>query len=449
MTPGVDNKNLKGIRLASMWTEGLAEGTPREVRQTLLELSQATTIFRDFQNGVRRQVGYTDQYFENMSLQFSPGDQIQIGADLQQRLLVRAGLSDGGVFVLRRPLSYRIDSEKVAPVLNENEEFIKNENGELIFTFVRAQDAISFEISTDALQPRYVLPLPEGLRPTVIRGIRDLVVGLDFSLGANCVIFMESAEILFPDWRMLIRSGEYTTKTPFSFTWQLDGLRAPGKHVAHYLRESQSTGAFRKAALEVAGLQMIPADATLQDIKVSGDLTRYVFPDFVVDVDYPHTALSIGSFYERDAVVGDAVQVYGPAAGSWWRAFDWTAGLSLDGLCPFSGLLVPDQLTKFYYDGGARFDMVGLKSTQDLFWACIRQNEADTGIALNAVIGLADPASTLFLNPLDVLFQYLLGTRAIVIRIKTDLLGDLRVRNLEAFINRERPMGSLTIIQHT
>ena len=441
MIPGVDNKHLQGVGLSSMWTEGLAEGTPREIRQSLLYLSRCAAVYRIFQNGMRRMVGLCDQIVEDLPVQFSPAAVVQIGADLQERMLVQAQTSEGGVYVLRRPSSYHLRTTGAVPVLNENNEIISNEMGETILTFVGPGDVVSFCLSATALYPRYVVPIPEGLRPTMLSvGDRDLVVGLDFVVGDGCIITHETPELLFPEHFFMIRSARTTTTAPLSFTWQLDGLTTPGVKVSRYLRESQSLYSFRLAILEVAGITMLPKAGILQAIKVHGDTTRYIFEDFVVAVPYAHTPLVIGAFYDQDYAISDGLQVFGPSGGSWWRELDWSEGLSLDGLTPFSGLVVPDQVVRFSWSAGEFFPISGDSAVRAKFWAHVRQSEEITGHPLTDV---APDGSCR--NPIDFIFQFLLGSRAVIVRIDPDVLGGLNTKRVLDFIHREHPVGSVVI----
>ena len=442
MSPGVANKHLEGVGLSSMWTEGLAEGSPRDIRQSLLLLSRSTCAYRLFQNGLRRMAGLTDQIVENEIVHFSPKDVAQIGVDLQTRMLVKAGTPAGGIFVLRRPPDYHLQSAGAIPLLNENTEYITNERGETILTFTSGSEQVSFVLAVDALYPRYVVPLPAGYLPSVISAAgRDLVVGLDFTLGEDCMVFLEPPEKLFPDNSFLLRSAETSTTAPLSFTLQADGLRSGGRHVARYLRESQSLNAFRLAALEAGGVALTPEAGILQAVKSTGPTARYIFEDFVVSVSYTHTPLVIGNYYEQFHPIGEALQVFGPTGGNWWRALDWSQGLSLDGLCPFSGLTVSDQITKFYsVDGHYRFALQGPAETQAKFWEHVRQSEVLAGRALGAIV----PVSP-YLNPIDVIFQYLLGSRAVIVKMDTDALGGARTKQVLDFIRREHPVGSVII----
>lgn len=440
MIPALNNKHLAGVGLSSMWMEGLAEGAPRTTRQSLLYLGTGTTLYREFQNGLRRMVGLTDVIVEDQVVRFAPGDVTQIGPNLQERILAKAQTPEGGLLVLRKPPNY--SPLRAAALQNENEELILNESGDVILTFVAAGGSVSFSMTSGALSPKYVVPIPLGLRPSVLRaGERVFVTGLDFTPGEGCLVFHEPPEKLFPEAFFMMASAETSTTSPLSFTWQMDDLHTPGKHVAHYLRESQSLQAFRLAVLEAAGICLLPADGVLQDVKITGRLYRYVFEDFVVEVDYPHTPLEIGNFYAKDTAVGSLIQVFGPASGMWWRALNWSEGLPLDGLCPFAGLIVPDRIVQFEVSGGGyRFEVLGDAATQERFWAYLRQVEVFCGKSMAAVL-----SGTERRNPIDFIFQYLLGSRAIVIAVEESAVGGTRARNALNFARREKPAGSVII----
>jgi hypothetical protein len=441
MTPGINNKHLGGARISTFWTEGLADGTPRDIGQWLMSLSAASTVSRDVQNGIRRMVGLTEQLLENQAIPFKTSDVVQIGADLQQRLLAKVGTPEGSFYVLRRPPSYQLPPAGAAPLLNENYETITNEAGDVILTFVEPGESATFAGHASMLSPRYVIPFPAGVFPSVIRSdLGDLAVGLDFTIGEQCLVFNELPGKLFPQNFMLVLGAESSTCAPLSFTWQVDDLKTPGLHIAHYLRQSQSFSAFRLACLEVAGIRLLPREGILQDIKTAGGTSHYIFEDFVIEASYPHTALEIGTFYPKNHPIGDAVQLFGPTGGAWWRVLDWSQGLSMDELCPFKGLVIPDQRVGFGWTGGEFFPIQGDGVSRTRYWEHVRQAELTTGHQWTDAV-----ADGSYLNPIDVFFQHLLGSRAVLVRLDPDSLGKPATNRLLEFIQRERPIGSVVI----
>ena len=140
---------------------------------------------------------------------------------------------------------------------------------------------------------------------------------------------------------------------------------------------------------------------------------------------------------------------------AWWAALDWSDGLSLDGLCAFPGLTAPNEPRRAYAvdeddDVHVRIDLDGPTAQQDLFWASVKRNELLTGNYLNAVVGLSSISDVKFVNPLRLMFEYLLGACGIVITRRNvgQWSGSNRAR-FENFVSREKPLGSIIIVRDT
>jgi hypothetical protein len=225
--------------------------------------------------------------------------------------------------------------------------------------------------------------------------------------------------------------------------------------VANYYRNNQSAAAFQLAIAEAAGYCILPWSGTLLEIHLYGGETRYVFNSGVLVVHYNHAALTVGEDYPKDYIIGQGVNVYSKTSstGQWWRQVTWNSGLCLDNLCPVKGLTIQDQPARAWAnsqstDYHARIDFLGPPAALNAFWALVQQNEVLTGKYLNTVIGLTSLTDEVILNPLDLYFTCLLGSRGIIIQLNAAGGEDYRRRALQ-FIHREKPVGSVPIIINT
>jgi hypothetical protein len=237
-----------------------------------------------------------------------------------------------------------------------------------------------------------------------------------------------------------------------------------GKHVINYIRQTQSADALRLALCEVAQLQILPEDAQLEQVYATGRYTVYTFANFNIVVKYKHEALIVGVTYPAGTVIGsEYIKVYSQQAGvpeQWWRVLNWTDGLPMSGV--FTGLVIPDALVRYYWvedwedsDGNTRkhirADFSPSQPTlQDRFWQHVHTAEQRTQLTLADTPELAavEDGADVRVNMLDFYFRNLLGSRGIVVDLRTDELGDKIDRAVRSFIRREAPVGSLVIVRN-
>ncbi len=448
MTSGVENRHRAGVQLGTLWTESLTD-TSRRVSQLLQEITNTTTIYRRLQEMTKWALGNSTEVVEKVTVVVRPGDVVQIGGDLQQRLIIRAGTESANYLVLYRPTEYDLGLTGYTQLLTEDSQILAAENGQ--FLLVPTDLPTQLVLTPENLYPRYAVPMPNIQVESIVGPGRPLVAGLDFVQGDDCLIFAESPAVLFPDNRILIIAGRRQRPNLLSFTLKADGLFTTGRYVTNYLRYQQTRKAFELAAAEIAGAAIMPWESILQRVLPAPRGKTYVFTDGVVTADYPHTELEIGFSYPKGLVIGGVVQVYG-GRGSWWRQLDWSAGLSLDKLCPFKGIVVPDRPCTVWADTEsvdihAKIVLDGDPDAQALFWEHVQRAEIITGKYLNSVLQLPDLTARRFTNPLELMFRYLLESRALVVTVAEDLIGHAAAQRARDFINAEKPVGTIVIFK--
>jgi hypothetical protein len=190
-------------------------------------------------------------------------------------------------------------------------------------------------------RPRWTMVVSEPIVPLAIEtkvGLRSL--GLDFTFSNGVITWAESPHDLFSLPSVRVRSYYVQPYSLWNYPLRIDAPVGEVAEVTKYYRNSQDPAQLQRAVAAAAGFSVLPFTSTLRAI--SG--RKYVFDDGVVTADYTHTPLTVGQSYTEGTVVGDMVKaVAAPSLGkSWHRALDWSGGMSLDHLCPFQGLEVPD-----------------------------------------------------------------------------------------------------------
>ncbi len=448
MTSGVLNRHRAGLRTGSFWITNLSTAGRRKA-EWQMELSNASTVFRQFQGMTRWLLGDTKETVEKLTVAFNPRQVLQLGADLQKRSLLKNGTAEGSFLLTYRPATYDLGLTGWTGLQTENGENFLTEDGQYLLVPVDEPTSLVFRESD--LYPRYAVPFPDVEVFSIALPDRHLTPGLDFVAGYGCLIFVEPPYELFPNNKILVRAGDRRRPNLLSYTLQVDNLFTDGRHIVNYLRNKQTFRDFELAAAEVAGAAIMPWDGIMQQRIPRPRGATYVFDTGVLDVRYPHAALEQGTFYEKGTIIGDAVRIYAGTNG-WYRQLNWAAGLNMDGLCPFKGLTAPDRNCRAYAvaastDVHARIELEGPTAVQNLFWEHVRQSELLTGKYLNSVIGLTDLTDVKFVNPLELMFQFLLQDRAAVAVIDEASLGYAAAQQCRDFIRTEKPVGTILIFK--
>jgi hypothetical protein len=142
--------------------------------------------------------------------------------------------------------------------------------------------------------------------------------------------------------------------------------------------------------------------------------------------------------------------------GKWWQAVDWGAGLLLDDICPVKGVVVPnrpvgveawdvnEETGKFHLRPYLVFPD---NDTRDAYWLMTRDAELRTNRWLNDRVGIQQAGDTTRINMLDLMFEQVLGNRAVVVDIDTVALGDVVSSRVLAFLRDEKPVGAVVIVR--
>lgn len=309
--------------------------------------------------------------------------------------------------------------------------------------------------------PGWIMTLPEGVEPIALLTKQGrLVTGADFSFFDRILTLRQDPSTLFSLPAIQVLCAKKCQQSAFLYPLMLEVDTPFFQEVAQYFRNNQSASQFQRAVAVAAGYAVMPVDGTVlqvQPLTLGG--ARYVFADRVIVARYSHTFLTVGQFVPEGTVVGGLVNVWAPTNGAaqWYRAINWSAGLSLDHISAFKGITVPDSNvlattttasvaypSKYH----SQMSLLGDPTVLAKFWYHQAAAEDLCGNFLAPSLGLASPGSTA-VNPLDIFFQVILGTRALVLQlVDTGTNSDFIARGLR-FARREKPVGSALIIYGT
>jgi hypothetical protein len=446
----LDNRISAPGRLGSFWTSCFSSGSQKELIRILSKLSDRCSISGDMELAARRLAGETTNLYSFRTVRFEHSSVEVMGADLNLRQNV------SGFDIVARPADYSDQFQRFSQGKTENLEVIQTETKNFLLFPIHNEEKVNPQFSAADMSPCYLIPLPSGAKPVVISHVEgDWLLGVDFRTFPGGIWTKRDPLKAFPDGKMHCAVVEKKSPTWFDYVFGVDNPSGSGLNVVNYYRVSQSPLAFEKALAEACGLFVSPFDGVVTKIVDGPDFVFYSVGNNTMIVDYPHTRLLLGESVRKGQIIGGAIEVAVKPPGApsgWYRAFDWSEGLSLDALCPVKGLVVPDKpvlVTGTDAGGGnihARMSLQGSQEALETYWAHVAFSEKACNKYLNSIIGLTSESDTKVVNPLNIFFDYLLGDRVLLIGLKTEEMGTYWHRRALEFIRREKPTGCLPVV---
>lgn len=440
-------------RAGSFWTQ-ILRPQDRPTAGALARLAfqsasaEAADVLQARLDGERRVIRHAALPFEHV---------VQVGMSLNARQRTHSGDFD----VVSRPSSDDgfAGSDSFIPILDSTGSDMPGaaEWGDYLL-FPRNETSPTLARHFALQEVRYIVQVPQNLH---IDALQDeagnvLYAGVDFwRVGDTQLLMQDSPHALFPNGALLIVSGWEDPTSAFSQALGIDTL--PGKFVWRWIRGvTGSPEAFRRAVAEAAGLLVFQQDATIHAVisELDGS-TTYVTSTEVLRARYPHTPLVDGqTVLEGEIVGGEGLTVTsGNSSSRWYRALDWSAGLSLDGLCPVAGITVADAevLAEVVATAGGKllveFPVGGAPEDVTAFWGHVRRSETRSGKYLSDALPVAVLGDTCPVNPLDFFLQNQLGEHLMIVDLALSDMSPLLQERARAFIQRNKPAGHVVVVR--
>lgn len=452
--------------LGSVWAEKLSGASLRRAR-AMVGLARRSGFGDRLVECVRNLSGQPQALVSGDVLTFDPRDVGELGPDRQKRIHELLSLAGVPLSYIRRPgpddydfpqtghTGWRLDD----PDTNSN--FIVTTESECEYMLMPAPDATTQVAPTQAdWITRYLIPIPYGFVPLRVRsfGGAEFFNGLDFEVGEGVLVMRRPPAEIFPNNQILIESAWRRQSHLFNYTLALGDIEGSVAPVVKWARDEQSAATFLQALACACNFVIAPWDSTV--ISRAEMCGRYVyeFAEGVLEVRYPHVLLSPGDTVDAGEVVGGVLEILAPGYtgdASWWRTIPWNSGLSLDALCPFVGLVIPDtpcRATAVSQTGSNLHVEIALGNedtvSEGKFWTAQHRSERMTGNYLNDLVGLASIGDFTYLNPLELYFKYLLAARSwIVTRKMFSSWDNDRAERFRHFVKREAPFSGLIIVR--
>jgi hypothetical protein len=191
----------------------------------------------------------------------------------------------------------------------------------------------------------YLIPVPDGITPLLIRGKagQTLVSGIDFFAFRGYIAMRKTPAETLPSGLVHVPLASKTLAESGSYWLSAAPDRRCSRYLNAYARQSQSLVTFRRAAAEYCGLYVLQNPDFVLGTKTSaGGATIYALANAgAVIIDYPHSPLRVGAFYPAGHVVAGHFEFWNAEYSS--RSFadvvsDTSTPISMDGVLPVKGL---------------------------------------------------------------------------------------------------------------
>jgi hypothetical protein len=359
------NESLNSV--GSFWSENVAN---REQVFSLVDACFKTTLFSQFENGLKQLLNRQDFFISNVVLEYDERDVNYSGNTLS-----------GGAHSDESPEVYLHDDPS------------KLDEG-ASHTWWIPLKAIKI---THGLDPN----VKEVVKPIrILAAKKEIVLNSDFYINNDCLQFVEDPKKLFRRSKMLITTGVLDSPSIYRFPLKIDSLR-DSNAIVRFSRVNQSPHNFKIAIAELAGQKYLKHTQRLLHITEVDSTVTYTFEKEVITTDYPHERLVVDTLYNKEHIVGDNIQLATPSTYNkrWWRDVDLHGGLALGTLTGDPGILVPDDIVMAYIADSdedslngskahVRLNLTGTPDLQDAYWERVAQRETLLGKYLNDVVGI-------------------------------------------------------------
>jgi hypothetical protein len=462
------NKHSVFGDLGDFWYRQQAEDNPNGVQlaRTISHLLDGNHAVDAMSSALQRLSGSGEIFKSNYSYVFNPKDVRILNFNPQQRYITGSYPS----VTIVKPVKYSLPNTGALQIedlpggtadpetTNLQNTLADNDYGNFWFELEDSNRTVLF--TSDEARPLYFVPIPYGYEPICITApTKELTVSCSFRIGNGYILFFEDPYFLFPNNTITFRSLIIRQSHVMDYTYQTDNIYSDGRYIADYMRKTHSAVALKLALAEIAGLPILHEAATLQQIYENYDNTIYEFDNQILEVPnyIEHTALNVGTVYPEGTILGeDYIKIYSASNVSdtpWYRTSDlnsiWTTeGLSLNSITPFGNITVPDSTGTFAYNGAtggtAHYYLTGITgSNTGGYWNFIRSSETYTNRYLSSIAGVTFGATA---NCINFYFDNMLSYNSIIIKLRTEELGEEIHGNVMSFIRRNLPINVTPII---
>lgn len=281
-----------------------------------------------------------------------------------------------------------------------------------------------------------------------------LVSGIDFHNAGNLLFFKEDPNILFPSGYMRILRADVVNLNPSSYVQSVDPTPGTGLWTSRYIRGKQSLPVFEAALNELGGLTVFDRDFSpisgydlYQDFTLyNDDLGRMVVPQF-------HQRLEVGKTYPKGFIPGKAIECrsWSTHGDRWWQGVQWKPGAALKGMFGFLEVEVPNATIRLQANETDQlyFYLSGTKEQVDA-WNEVRwyyENQADYNLSQTLIDEHSlSPGDSIYVNGLDFFMENFFKWNGLVVTINQDALYPDSYASILNFIENNRPINVVTII---
>lgn len=278
-----------------------------------------------------------------------------------------------------------------------------------------------------------------------------LLGGLDFMVSFDRILLPEHPAVLFPSGCVEVSVRSRKPWHPASFVLRQTTNPANATAAALLLRRAPTAGRLQRGLEALLNLTVMPTASTVEGYIPLAQGGRYLFTNQDLLVPYDHVPETFGNVLPDGYQLGQLVRVRerGDQGENWWQALDWSEGLSLDGLVPIPGLVIPPRPVRALAveeDSrvAVRLHLEGEPANVTRYWKACRDAEASLPESrrMATLLDLEDTEER-GVDMLAILFNNLLGRRAIVLECHPSVR-----EKAEKFVREHMPVTAVLVVKN-
>lgn len=358
-------------------------------------------------------------------------------------------------------VDYRFDYDDVTTINSNVSTFYLNSANKLIRYANGGIVPETYDWTESTSPPHFVIRVPLWFKPLVIFTKKAVLTsGLAYENGDGFIRFFVSPFEFFEDNLISCKVNTPRVLNLLDYTVQVDSVYGKMPNVIKYLRDNHSIVSFERAINEVLGRVILPGNVVVSEILHVEKSNTYIYVfdnDTSVRVEYEHTPLTLGEFYEAGTIIGKCAFLNQapsvPEKIRPWVIEHLPEGIHLQDINPNSlDIRIPNRKVKFWaFDTGVsdlnvRAQLEGAEDDLTAYASMTATYENNTGRYLNSVFEFNAEGDSERRNAIDFYIEHIFLGKLVVVTFINDTLTSTQINRAKRFIRDNAPSGALIAI---
>ena len=283
----------------------------------------------------------------------------------------------------------------------------------------------------------YTLRIPDDLYVRAIQTHDNhiLYAGTEFQSEFGKLTFTQNPITLFPKMQFMAKSYVQRKRSLYCYPLSVD-VYGPVDRILHYYKYSQSAKALYYASAQAAGFPIVKEDCKILSVTPLLDGVTYVTDTGNYDAPFPHTFYTVGTELKEGQIIA-AEQLY-KLVSPYEPIPMHVQKLELDYMLPVKGLIAERKEITLKQDGKWKPAFTGDRETLEKYWKFCEEWQAP----------ISDEIPDQYGDALTYVLTTICANRYVIACINKDHMSKDMQLKLIAFLQRERPLGSVLFVSN-